>query len=92
MFAITRFWYIRVSNLFHIFCYYWAEEHRSLYRHTEDFVTQKFVKLRLHCTQGIVAAVICRRRFPRRHFDLPCYGRRRCLSHRNHRRRCHRHH
>ncbi len=30
MFAISRFRYIEV--LFHIFCYYWDEKYRSLYR------------------------------------------------------------
>ena len=30
--------------LFHIFYDYWDEEYRSLYRHTKDFVIERFVK------------------------------------------------
>ena len=43
---ITRFPYIEV--LFHIFCYYWGEENRSLYLRTslyrETFVISRFTK------------------------------------------------
>ena len=47
MFTIRRFCYIDV--LFQIFYYYWGCG--DIICNTEDFVIQKFIKLRFHCTR-----------------------------------------